>query len=60
MTDSKSGTLGTGNLDSNVVFAVDTALPGKTSETAIIADITKDNAWIAIDSAAAAELDAWR
>lgn len=60
MIDSKSGTWDAGNRKSEIVFAVDTTLSGKSSETAIIADITKDDAWIAIDRAAAAELDAWR
>lgn len=49
-----------GNRTSNIVFAIDAVHDRNCSAIAIIADITKDDAWITADVSDIAQLDAWR
>ncbi|GAA0239013.1 hypothetical protein ACFFQF_28855 [Haladaptatus pallidirubidus] len=45
---------------SNIVFVIDADHDKKRTDIAIIADITKDDAWIIADAGDAFQLDIWR
>ncbi|WP_101294725.1 DUF7556 family protein [Halegenticoccus soli] len=48
-----------GTDDTEVVFAIDEG-DGETESQAIIADLTRDDAWIAVAANEAPDLSAWR
>ncbi len=52
---------GTWNSDTpEICFAIDTTPDERCPDRAIIADITRDDAWVAVDETDTMVLDAWR